>query len=370
MRIGIDVRLWQETGVGRYTRNLVKHLQEIDKKNEYILFALNKDRENIKLEISNPRFQVKTADIRWHTFAEQTKLPPILNKEQLDLMHFPYFSVPFLYKKPFVVTIHDLILHHFPTGEASTLPFPFYYVKLLAYKWLIKQAALRAKKILTVSFATKHEINTHLGIKNEKIVVAHEGIDDALVNKQKASVVIKGVYFLYVGNAYPHKNLKTLIDAFVIARSGYTDMKLVLVGKNDYFYERLQEYTKKQNLGSSVMFYGHARDYELRSLYANAKALVLPSKMEGFGLPMLEAMSEGCVVIASDIPVFHEIGDTAPLYVDSSDPRDIATSMHHILFNDDVVKSKKEKGLVRSKLFSWKALANSTLKTYESSTGV
>src|SRR4051812_22356097 len=120
MKIGIDARLWNETGVGRYIRNLVKELQLIDKKNEYILFVRKADFDKVSSQIVNSKFLVKVADIRWHTIEEQIKLPRILNNENLDLMHFPYFSVPIRYKKTFVITIHDLILNHFSTGKAST----------------------------------------------------------------------------------------------------------------------------------------------------------------------------------------------------------------------------------------------------------
>jgi len=81
-----------------------------------------------------------------------------LEKEELDLVHFPYFSVPIYYRRPFVITIHDLIIHHYPTGKASTLPSPIYYAKLLGYKYVIKKAAQKAQKVITVSEATKEEI--------------------------------------------------------------------------------------------------------------------------------------------------------------------------------------------------------------------
>lgn len=177
MRIGIDCRLWNESGVGRYTRNLIKNLKDIDRENEYVLFVLLKDQKEILKQsmkqvqdrVQNDKFNIVISDIRWHTIEEQLRLTAILNKEGLDLVHFPYVSVPIFYNKPFVVTIHDLILHHFPTGEASILPLPLYYLKHLAYKYVIKHAAQKAEKIITVSKATKDEIIEHL----------REGISDA-----------------------------------------------------------------------------------------------------------------------------------------------------------------------------------------------
>src|SRR3989344_7264399 len=117
MKIGIDVRLWNETGVGRYTRNLIKELQKLDQKNEYVLFVLEKDVSSIRYFVSNKNWKITIANIRWHSVDEQIKFSQILSNEKLDLVHFPYFSVPVFYSGKFVVTIHDLIINHFSTGE-------------------------------------------------------------------------------------------------------------------------------------------------------------------------------------------------------------------------------------------------------------
>src|SRR5947209_4569205 len=137
MRIGIDARLWNQTGVGRYIRNLVLNLGKIDKKNEYVLFTLAKN--NVRVNSSN--FKIVETDIPWHSLREQFEFTSLLKREDLDLVHFPYISAPLFYNKPFVLTIHDLIIHHYPTGRASTLPFPFYGIKLLAYRFLVKRLA-------------------------------------------------------------------------------------------------------------------------------------------------------------------------------------------------------------------------------------
>src|ERR1035437_3845411 len=148
MRIGIDARLWEQTGVGRYIRNLVVNLQKIDKKNHYVLFIRNQDLESVEKQIKNKNWKIVETNIKWHSISEQVEFPLVLNKQKLDLVHFPYFSVPILYKRPYVVTIHDLIINHFSTGEASTLFYPLYFGKRASYKFIIKQAAKNAKKII------------------------------------------------------------------------------------------------------------------------------------------------------------------------------------------------------------------------------
>ncbi len=174
-------------------------------------------------------------------------------------------------------------------------------------------------------------------------------------------------YFLYVGNAYPHKNLDRLLQALNILISQYPNISLVLVGKEDYFYKRLKEKVKKMNLEKSVLFCGQVSNEELISLYRNAKALVMPSLMEGFGLPGLEAMANKCLVLASDVPALREIYSDAAVYFNPVDIDDIRKKMEDVCFNDlNHFSQNIEKGLQRVKLFSWEKMAKETLRVYES----
>lgn len=361
MKIGIDCRLWDETGVGRYIRNLVLNLQQLDRKNDYTLFVLSKDYD--KFKIQNSKFKIAKADVKWHSFEEQIKFPQILNREDLDLMHFSYFSVPIFYNRPFVVTIHDLIVNHFPTGHASTLPGPIYNFKRLAYKFVLNQAAKKAKKIIAVSNATKQDVIDNLEINKDKITVTYEGVEQKLVvSSQKLAV--KGKYFLYVGNAYPHKNLERLLEAFKMLD---LDVNLVFIGKDDYFYKRLKNKSQEMGLSDKIVFKQNITDEELSGLYKNALALVFPSLMEGFGLPSLEAMANKCLVLASNIPALKEVCGDAAIYFDPYSVNDMIRKIKEVYSNNAYHYSdKKEKGLERVKKFSWQKMAKETLKIYES----
>ncbi|MCL5435175.1 MAG: glycosyltransferase family 4 protein [Patescibacteria group bacterium] len=373
MVIGIDARLWSQTGIGRYTRNLVFNMLKLDELNEYVIFVQKKEEKEIKDQISkfkikNLKLKIIAVDIKWHTISEQIKFASILNKEKLDLVHFPYFSVPIFYNRPFVVTIHDLIVHHFPTGKASTLALPLYKAKLIAYKIVIKKATQKAKRIITVSNSTKAEIIDHLKISEDKIEVIYEAFDDKLkIENLKFKIGKYGKYFLYVGNAYPHKNLERLIKAFSKISKDYKDLRLILIGKKDYFYQKLE----KENKSDRIVFFGNATDDELSSFYSNAIALVAPSLMEGFGLPVLEAMSLRCLVIASDIPAFREIAQDEILYFDPKDVEDMSAKLKNVIENEN--KYKKEildKAFEQTKNFSWEKSARETLKTYEEVLGI
>ncbi len=370
MRIGIDARLWSQTGVGRYIRNLVLNLQNLDKENEYTLFVRPKDYDKVKIQISNPKFRISKINIKWHSLGEQARFPAILDKEKLDLMHFPYFSVPVFYKRPYIVTIHDLIINHFPTGKASTLSKPLYESKLLAYKYVIKKAAKNSKKIIAVSNATKDEIIDHLGVSADKVKVIYNGIEEEFKN-QKPKIKNKdyGMYFLYVGNAYPHKNLERLIQAFSKVKfqetgTGSQELKLVLVGKRDFFYQRLEKDTRAKNI-KNVEFRYDVDDENLLSLYANALALAFPSLMEGFGLPALEAMACGCPVLASETPSLREVCKDAALYFNPNSTDSIKDSLEFIIGNLELRDKMIEKGRKRAKEFSWKKAAQETLLLYQ-----
>lgn len=375
MTIGIDVRLWNETGVGRYIRNLLTELQGIDKKNHYILFARSQDADTIKSHLSGFKSQIVVADFRWHSIEEQLYFPSLLYKQKLDLMHFPYFSVPIGYLKPYVITIHDLIIDHFPTGQATTLPLPLYYLKHAGYRFVTKVTSLNAKRIITVSESTQQELIHHLNVPREKIEITYESVDSGFEKhagnlKRDGARNKYGKYFLYVGNAYPHKNLEKLLEAFRLFRVDHEDVSLVLVGKQDYFYKKLEEKViHEKNTG--IVFRHDVGDEELSVLYGNALAFVSPSLMEGFGLPPLEAMASSCIVIASDIPAFQEICRDIAFYFHPNEIHDIKEKLQFVYDLDARKRQEKiAQGLMRVKDFSWKKLAKQTLKVYESCVSV
>lgn len=412
MKIGIDARLWNETGVGRYIRNLVKNLILLDDKNNYVLFVLAKDYEDIKNQISQPKadlplaesikYQVPTlhpakrnyegqvsskwkivqADVRWHSVKEQTAFLKIVNKENVNLMHFPYFSLPILYKRPFVVTIHDLIIHHFPTGKASTLPMPLYKLKHLGYKAVLHQAVNKARKIIVPLQVVKDDVVKSFAISPDKIAVTYEGVDERVKGegvRGKKAITLPftlnaSPFFLYVGNAYPHKNLDTLIKAFKSVSNMENQtlsiknnhIKLVLVGKDDYFYKQLEKRLLAEKL-SNIKILHNVSDQMLQGLYQHALGLIAPSIMEGFGLVPLEAMANKCLVIASDIPAHREVCKDAALYFDPNNVTELVKIMKRVCYydlNHDINK-KKLQGLERIKLFSWRRMAEQTFKIYE-----
>jgi glycosyltransferase involved in cell wall biosynthesis len=372
MRIGIDARFYGvgSKGLGRYTQKLIENLESIVAENshhEYFVFL----RKEVFDEYvpKNKKFYKVLADYRWYSFSEQINMPRILNKYNLDLVHFPHFNVPIFYNKPFVLTIHDLILLHFPTIKNSKLSPIFYWIKFIAYKLTIGSAIKRAKKIIAVSEFTKEDLIKNYKNAKNKVLVTYEGCDYFEdVNKiQKKDVDIKkyGIirpYILYVGNAYPHKNLENLILAF----KDRSDKKvsLVLVGRLDYFYRKLESFVRVNNI-ENVVFTDFVADEDLDNIYKNAKAYIFPSLYEGFGLPPLEAMKRNVPVASSDHGCMLEILGEAAIYFDGKNLKEIKNTINKIVESRGLRERLIAGGRFQASKYSWESMAKKTLKIYK-----
>jgi glycosyltransferase involved in cell wall biosynthesis len=165
---------------------------------------------------------------------------------------------------------------------------------------------------------------------------------------------------------YPHKNVETLIEAFAqLNREGVGASTLVIVGKRDYFLDRLQKSIEKRDISPRIVFRHNVSDQELSSLYQQAAALTFPSTREGFGLPVLEALSMRCPVIASDIPALREVGGNFATYVAPDDVAGWVSAMKKQLVSSETFSAARTSDL-RQYLaeFSWGVLAQKTLDVY------
>jgi len=369
MRIGIDARFYGSIGkgLGRYTQKLIENLEKIDSSNEYFIF-LKKENFN-DYQPKNKNFKKILADYRWYTLKEQIKMPQLLNKYKLDLVHFPHFNVPIFYRKKFVVTIHDLILIHFPTLRGTTLNPLYYWLKFLAYKFVIQSAIRRAQHIITVSNFTKKDILANYKVLENKISVTYEACEDFCnVPLEKGKSIIQKYaiikpYLLYVGNAYPHKNLDKLILEFSEFQKENNQYYLVLVGKEDYFYQKLKKLVEEGEI-MNIIFPGHIPDCDLDIVYREAELYVFPSLYEGFGLPPLEAMAKGVPVLSSDHPCMREILEDSVYFIDTQKNGELVIGIKKVLSDDYLRNSLIQKGYQQCQKFSWIEMAQKTLKFY------
>lgn len=371
MRIGIDARFYGagSKGLGRYTQKLIEKLEKISEEgNEFFIFLKKENWD--EYQPKNPKFTKVLANFHWYSWSEQWHMPKLLKRYNLDLVHFPHFNVPILYQRPFVVTIHDLILLHYPTIKGTTLTPIFYWFKFLVYKIVIYLAIKKSQHVIAVSKFTKKDILQNYNIANEKISVTYEAADnfpETSSNQTKNILEKYGImkpYLLYVGNAYPHKNLEKLIASFQDVLREKPDLFLVLVGKKDYFYQQLENKVKINSF-QKIIFTGYIPDEEMDVVYKNSTLYIFPSLYEGFGLPPLEAMLENVPILSSDHECLKEILGGAAIFFDASKKNEISQSIINLI-NDDFKKNNLVNiGATLVKKYSWEKMAKETLQIYE-----
>lgn len=372
MRIGIDARFFGPAsgGLGRYTSELINNLLALDASVRLTLFLRP---DGLGAFSEHPGVERVLFPFRWYTVAEQLRFPRVIRQANIDVMHFPHFNVPLASPRPFVVTIHDLILHDFPTERATTLGPLQYWMKRQAYHFVIRRAVERAEQVLTISQFSKENIIRHFGTPPDRITVTYEGPSRLPAVGDESSKVldrfsVRPGYVLYVGNSYPHKNLETLLKAWLRVRSARPDLQLVLVGKDDYFSQRLQRYAASLDfiLGRDVIFPGFLNDHDLASFYQHARLYVFPSLAEGFGLPGLEAMAHNVPVAASRASCLPEVFADAAAYFDPKRSEDIARVILDLVGDEHKMRSLREAGQRQVQKYSWRRLALETLTVYRS----
>ncbi len=364
MKILIDARMYglENAGLGRYAMNLIENLSKIDSKNNYIILLRKIYFDSLQFP---KNWKKVLADFGHYTFSEQIKLPLIINKERPDLSHFLHFNIPLFRAGKYVVTIHDLLMHKNKGLAATTLSAPIYFSKRLAYQLAFKNAVIKARHIIVPSQTVKEELVDYYHLESEKISVIYEGVDERI--NSKISLNIDKPYFVYTGNAYPHKNLERLVEAIIFLNKNLGKKAyLAIASARNVFTERLQKLINKMNASEFVKTLGFVPDEEIGGLYKNSVAFVFPSMSEGFGLPGLEAIKMGTLVIASDIPVFKEIYKDNAMYFNPLDFTSMAKRMEDALnMNEEQRKELIEKGGLYVKRYSWEKMAKETIKTYE-----
>jgi glycosyltransferase involved in cell wall biosynthesis len=238
------------------------------------------------------------------------------------------------------------------------------------YRIVIYSAIWRAEKIITVSKFTKKDILANYSINPQKISVTHEACDNFCnFYPQKEAEILKKYaimkpYLLYVGNAYPHKNLEKLVSVFCKIRK-IIDINLVLVGKEDYFFRKLKKNIARKNQKAGIIFTGFVPDRELDAVYKNACVYVFPSLYEGFGLPPLEAMAKGVPVASSDHPCMQEVLEDSAFYFNAKDAGEMEKKLKEIINNSELKKQLIQKGYTQIKKYSWQIMAEKTLQIYQ-----
>ena len=365
-------------GIGRYVEQLILNLQKIDVKNQYVLFV----RKDFKLDgLDLNRFEIIEADIPWYSWREQIEFTKIIKKAKLDLMHWPHWNIPVFYSGPFVATIHDLTMFHFPRPEATMLGPVKFWLKDKAHRFVVKRAVKKAKRIITTSEFTKYDIHKTLGVPNEKMTVVYQApfvgnmksvfLDQREKIRNPKQILdkykISKPYVLYAGAAYPHKNLEKLMEAWKILGEKFDDeYQLVLAGKDNYFYKRLRQQCNNVTMKQckNVIFIGFISDEDLADLYEQADLYVFPSLYEGFGLSPLEAMAHGVPVASSNSSCLPEVLGEGAIYFDPNDAQNMADTIKIGLENEEIRHQLFANGSRELKKYSLEKMIKQTLSVY------
>jgi len=365
LRIGLDARnlLPTQTGIGRCVYNLITNLAKLDNQNEYIVIKRTEyspkivDAENFR-EISIP-YDPSSFRSCAIGFRE-------LNDLNLDVYHsFFHFLPRGIKAKRIIVTLHDLMWVYYPN-----LVFDDYLrQKTIEYygKIFIKRALIRADSIVAISNYTKQQALGRYDLSAENIHVIYNGIDSASFETNSHNEITQEYrdrkYIFSIGHTRPYKNIPSAIRAFQQICDEFQEIDLVIAGRGDY-ENKLKKLVSIYNLEDRVIFGGRLSDEVMIPIFKNAEFLVFPSLIEGFGLPIVEAMALGCPVLASNIPVFEEIGGDAYQKIDPYSVDDIAMGMRKLLSSDEVRNTLRIKGFERAKLFSWEESAKKLLSVF------
>jgi len=358
-KIGIDARLLNQTGVGTYIQNLLFYLdQHKSLDNLYYVYLLKKDFNHINFKSSN--IIKKKADFHWHSFSEQLNFLSVLLGDNLDLVHFTYFTFPVLYRKKFILTVHDMTPILFKTGQASTRNPLIYQIKHFIFKIVFFAGLKNSIKVIVPTKTVKKQILSYYGKDfKDKIEVIYEGVSYYLLQKNKEKINKKEFpyknFFLYVGNFYPHKNVENLIEAFSKIEGDY---QLILIAPDDFFTKRLEKKLKKKEI-KRVFILKNVGKNQMVWFYRNCLALVHPSLSEGFGLTLMEAAYFGKPVIASKIDVFEELWGKNYLSFNPKDPTDIRSKIEYFLEKKPNFSYEK---LLRK--YSFEKMTHKTLELY------
>lgn len=342
--IVIDARI-RRSSTGRYVDRLLNELAKTKSDYRYSVLVDKAD-SSFKLPASN--FQI--VPCRFKQFS-LNPLNQILFSWQLyrlkpDLVHFTMTGAqPLLYFGKQITFTHDLTMLRYT--RRGRLPKWLHALRMRGYRLLLWSAHRRATHILVPSQYVMDAVKKYHLFVGRKISVTYEAADAPIETRSKKPEALNTEirFLLYVGSAFPHKNLKKLIESFQEIRQNQPEIHLVLAGKREYHSMYLEKWAGKKDLLQNVIFTGFVEEPELKWLYENAECYVFPSLSEGFGLPGLEAMAHGCPVASSDSTCLPEIYGNSAQYFNPKSVDDMADAIEKVIKNEKYRKDLIKKGL-------------------------
>jgi glycosyltransferase involved in cell wall biosynthesis len=363
--IGLDARMAGPvpSGLGRYASELARALTSLDRINSYVIIRGRR----------GPSPIATGANVTEVVLDGELDAPRNLASGRaisglgLDLYHSLHHFLPLALRVPRVVlTLHDLIWIEHPSliRGGGLAPITRTVTHLFA-RAAMGYAVRRADRIIAVSAHSRSRALAYYGLDVSRVDVVHHGVDHAAFPpRQDAADPPAAPYFLCLGNTRPYKNVPTALRAFASLARGTSGVGLTVTGRGDSTAE-LRRLAGRLGVADRVTFSGPVSQSELVRLLHGASALVFPSVVEGFGLPVLEAMAAGCPVIASQAGSVREIAGDAALFCDADRPDAFAAAMHRVLCEPGLQDRLRQGGMMCAAAFSWNDCAARTLAVYD-----
>jgi glycosyltransferase involved in cell wall biosynthesis len=338
-RIAIDADVLgrRRTGDETYVAALLRELRDVPEQ----IFAVTRQPDLVPNGIEPVELPARSQVTRM-----SVALPRVLRRLRPDLAHFLY-AIPPGYRGASVVTIHDLSFEHLPDVMGRK--------DRLLFRTQVPRSARKADRVLTGSEWTKRDLVARYGLPDEVIVVTPYGVDSAF---RSDGPRVEGHYALFVGAIQPRKDPLTAVEALALVNS---DLRLLLIVPEKLGASRVRDAVDRLGLGSRVEWKGHVETEELATLYRGAAVLVFPSRYEGFGLPVVEAMACGTPVVATTAGAIPEIAGDAAVLVEPGDPVALAGGIERALADRDRLV---EAGLKQAQRYTWAETARRTLDVY------
>ncbi len=378
MHIGIDytAAVQQGGGIGRYTRNLIRALADLDRENDYRLFVAGRGDDGLGPWPANFRLRAVPLSDRWTTILWQRLRLPVpvqLVTGRLDLFHSPDFVLPPTGRTPTILTVHDLSFLRVP--ECFVPAFRRYL------EGAVGRAVRRARRILADSESTRRDLIELLEVEPERVTVLYPGVeprfrpvrDVEVLRRVRHRYGLPGRFILGLGTLQPRKNFVGLMDAFArLLAAGdpaLADLHLVIVGGPGWMHDGIAARVTATGLEGRVHLPGFVEDADLPAVYSLASAFAFPSWYEGFGLPLLEAMACGTPVVAADNSSLPEVVGDAGLLVGAGEAEALAGALARVLTDEALRQRLIVAGGEQARRFTWEGAAQRLLEAYRSAVG-
>jgi len=367
MRIGFDAKraFFNFSGLGNYSRNIISYLGNNFPENDYFLYIPKQ-----KLTLQNGGFEKHSLEYpkswsgrKFSSFWRSYWLGRRLAEDGIELYHGLSNEIPFDMPRPgirSVATIHDLIFLRFPDWYKS--------IDRHIYTKKARHACQQADRIIAISRQTSSDIQEFLGTSPDKIDVVYQGcdpafyspVDDAEKNRLIQKYSLPSNYLLYVGTIEPRKNLLNIVQAL---KTGSLDIPLIIIGRSTPYIEKVRRFIREHSM-KNITFLQNVPNQDLPGLYQMAEIFIYPSRFEGFGIPILEALSSRTPVITSIGSCFSEAGGKSTAYIDPGNIENLADSVRKILDNSELKNMMKAEGFKHALQFREDIIAENIMQVY------